>query len=105
MFERSPDADRARGSGQEWNEEMEAEGQEDSRHESEQQSVISLALTLTAKPEAQTAVAGTIATSTASTAMEEDALDRGEQSGTQMTLRDQTAVNNYIVATNFVTPT
>eukprot|EP00972_Heterocapsa_arctica_P035884 5278910-Heterocapsa_arctica.AAC.1 len=37
--------------------------------------------------------------------MEEDALDRGEQHGTQMTLRDQTAVNNFIVPTNFVTPT
>eukprot|EP00972_Heterocapsa_arctica_P043928 6486800-Heterocapsa_arctica.AAC.1 len=37
--------------------------------------------------------------------MEDDALDRGELHGTQMTLRDQTAVNNFIVPTNFVTPT
>eukprot|EP00972_Heterocapsa_arctica_P036133 5316238-Heterocapsa_arctica.AAC.1 len=37
--------------------------------------------------------------------MEEDALDRGEQHGIHMTLRDQTAVNNFIVPTNFMTPT
>eukprot|EP00972_Heterocapsa_arctica_P103757 15291443-Heterocapsa_arctica.AAC.1 len=37
--------------------------------------------------------------------MEEDALDRGDTFGEQMTMRNQIAVNNVITLNNFVTPT
>eukprot|EP00972_Heterocapsa_arctica_P087749 12941018-Heterocapsa_arctica.AAC.1 len=37
--------------------------------------------------------------------MEEDALDRGDTYGEQMTTRKHMAVNNVIVPDNFVTPT